>query len=250
MARARKQEPGKSKTAPSDLAEEGIVGLRIIGGKHRGRSLDYSGEHRTRPMKDRVRESLFNLLGTRCTGKHVIDLFAGTGALALEAISRGAKSAIMLERHYPTCQLIEQNVKQLGLEEQAKVSFGNSFLWARKPVVPSDIPWVVFCSPPYEFYESRREETIELLQRLYDASHPRKARSSWSQTSGSISQACPISSAGTFATIRRPVWVFWTNILKKQTRRHERPSHAFCRSPDCRHSSEGNAGAGRARSAH
>jgi 16S rRNA (guanine966-N2)-methyltransferase len=180
MARQRKRGPVKStpekprpaaaQPAPPDPAAEGIVGLRIIGGKHRGRSLDYSGEHRTRPMKDRVRESLFNLLGPRrCIGRHVIDLFAGTGALALEAISRGATSAIMLERHYPTCQLIEQNARQLGLEAQAKVSFGNTFLWARKLVAPSDIPWVVFCSPPYDFYESRREEMLELLQRLYDA---------------------------------------------------------------------------------
>lgn len=184
MARQRKRGPVKprspkpgsqesgqaeSPSTPADPVEEGIVGLRIIGGKHRGRSLDYSGEHRTRPMKDRVRESLFNLLGTRCIGRHVIDLFAGTGALALEALSRGASSAILLERHYPTCQLIEQNVRELGLEAQAKVSFGNSFLWARKPIGPSEIPWIVFCSPPYDFYESRRDEMLELLLRLYAA---------------------------------------------------------------------------------
>ncbi len=60
--------------------------LRIIGGVHRGRKLEYSGDPRTRPMKDRVREAVFNLLGPDVAGKYVIDLFAGTGALGLEAL--------------------------------------------------------------------------------------------------------------------------------------------------------------------
>src|SRR4029453_14397542 len=85
------------------------VGLRIVGGKLRGRALAYSGDEPTRPMKDRVREAVFNLLGPGVQGAHALDLFAGTGALGLEAISRGAARATFLERHLPTCRLIEQN---------------------------------------------------------------------------------------------------------------------------------------------
>ena len=83
-----------------------MAGLRIIGGRFRGRKLAYSGDPRTRPMKDRVREALFNLLGRAVEGKTAIDLFAGTGALAFEALSRGAARAVAIELHRPTARLI------------------------------------------------------------------------------------------------------------------------------------------------
>src|SRR4051794_22495694 len=98
-----------SRTAPPRDADEPIVGLRIIGGSFRGRKLKYSGDIRTRPMKDRVREAVFNLLGKQIAGSHAIDLFAGTGALGLEALSRGAARATFIERHFLTAKLIEEN---------------------------------------------------------------------------------------------------------------------------------------------
>ena len=79
--------PGGRKPRPSPHEPAGV---RIIGGRFRGRKILYSGDPRTRPMKDRVREAVFNLLGTAVRGKHALDLFAGTGALGLEALSRGA----------------------------------------------------------------------------------------------------------------------------------------------------------------
>lgn len=144
------------------------VGMRIIGGKHRGRSLTYSGDLRTRPMKDRVREAVFNLIGTDVEQALIIDLFAGTGALALEALSRGAHHAIMIERHHPTTNLIKDNLKTLGLTEQAEVVFGDAFRFTKKfdpdPTNPKYLRrWVVFCAPPYDFYVSREEEMMELL---------------------------------------------------------------------------------------
>src|SRR5262245_175776 len=118
---------------PSSQPDEGpVVGLRIIGGTLRGRRLQYSGDLRTRPMKDRVREALFNLLGPGVKGSHAIDLFAGTGALGLEAISRGAARATLIERHLPTTRLIEQNAAALGVANQIEVVFSDAFLWARR----------------------------------------------------------------------------------------------------------------------
>ena len=72
--------------------------MRIVGGHFRGRKLSYTGDPRVRPMKDRVREALFNLLGPDVKGTFAIDLFGGTGALALEAISRGSSAALIIER--------------------------------------------------------------------------------------------------------------------------------------------------------
>jgi len=158
-----------------------VAGIRIIGGTLRGRLLEYSGDVRTRPMKDRVRESVFNLIGPAVAGTHAIDLFAGTGALGLEALSRGAAWATLIERHHPTTQLIKKNAESLGVQEKCEVIFGDAFLWARKCVAnvsnlkspmsnSASAPWLVFCSPPFDFYESRQQEMLNLLTALWAAS--------------------------------------------------------------------------------
>jgi 16S rRNA (guanine966-N2)-methyltransferase len=139
---------------------------RIIGGTLRGRKLIYTGDARTRPMKDRVREAVFNLVGTGVRGKHVIDLFAGTGALGLEAISRGASGATLVERHFPTADILRQNAKALGVETQSTVLAANTLLWTERwPQLP-DTPWLVFCSPPYSFYIEHAAEMRALLSGL------------------------------------------------------------------------------------
>lgn len=145
------------------------VGLRIVGGQLRGSKLAYSGDLRTRPMKDRLREAVFNLVGPSVVGTHAIDLFAGTGALGLEAISRGAARATLIERHLPTSELIQKNAAALGIGEQVLVVFADAFLWGIKDPPPADRPWLVFCSPPFEFYVSRLDDMLGLIERLYEA---------------------------------------------------------------------------------
>lgn len=117
-------------------------------------------------MKDRVREAVFNLLGPAVAGKHAIDLFAGTGALGFEALSRGAASATFVERHFPTAAGIKKNAEALGVADQCTVLPANTLLWAKRlPKLPA-IPWVVFCSPPYELYVAQMEEVLALLEQL------------------------------------------------------------------------------------
>ncbi len=143
--------------------------MRIIGGRFRGRKLHYTGDPRTRPMKDRLREAVFNLLGPAVRGTHAIDLFAGTGALGLEAVSRGAARATLVERHLPTARVIRGNVAALGVDAVAQVVTASAFRWfARGPDLGS-APWLVFCSPPYEFYVSRAGEMIGLLGQMMAA---------------------------------------------------------------------------------
>jgi 16S rRNA (guanine966-N2)-methyltransferase len=145
--------------------EDAVVGLRIIGGSLRGRRLAYSGDIRTRPMKDRVREAVFNLLGVWVNGSHAIDLFAGTGALGLEAISRGAAKATFIERHLPTANVIKQNAAALGIADRIEVVFGDAFRWTAAFQPDSAGPFTVFCSPPYDFYVERQQEMLELVAR-------------------------------------------------------------------------------------
>ena len=139
--------------------------VRIIGGRLRGRRLAYHGDPRTRPMKDRVREAVFNLVATEVQGKEVLDLFAGTGALGLEAISRGAARAVLIEQHFPTVRLIQANLAAIGVAEQVEVVAGNAFFWAPRLRTPQG-PWLIFCSPPYDFYVERADEMLDLIRSL------------------------------------------------------------------------------------
>src|SRR5262245_9112212 len=150
--------------------DEPVVGLRIIGGSLRGRKLQYSGDVRTRPMKDRVREAVFNLLGPQVAGSHAIDLFAGTGALGLESISRGAAKATFIERHLPTANLIMGNATAFGVAERIRVVFGDAFRWTANFKPEGDQALTVFCSPPYDFYVERRQEMLDLIARWVELS--------------------------------------------------------------------------------
>ena len=135
----------------------------------RGRKLLYSGDPRTRPMKDRVREAVFNLVGPSVVGARVFDLFAGTGAMGLEAISRGAARATMVERHFPTAKLIEQTVADLEVAEQAEVAAGDVFHWARHlPTSGNDERWVVFICPPYALFQEQRDEMLALISHVLE----------------------------------------------------------------------------------
>jgi 16S rRNA (guanine966-N2)-methyltransferase len=164
----RKSAQSDQKREKTDASPAETIGLRIIGGRFRGRKLLYSGQLRTRPMKDRLREAVFNLIGTEISGTHAIDLFAGTGALGLEALSRKATKATFIEQHYPTADIIRKNISTLGMEQQTEIIPGNVFIWAQRHPDLGAAPWLVFCSPPYEFYVSRTAEMLELINGLFN----------------------------------------------------------------------------------
>lgn len=124
-------------------------------------------------MKDRVREVVFNLLGPRVRDKYVIDLFAGTGAIGFEALSRGAVGAHFIEQHYPTARVIKENIRTLGVGDQTQVLTADTFIWARQlDELPRSTPWAVFCSPPYDFFIDRREEMLSLIAGMVEAAPP------------------------------------------------------------------------------
>jgi len=119
-------------------------------------------------MKERVREAVFNLVGPAVKGKLVIDLFSGTGAMGLEALSRGAGRAMLVERRFPAVRMIEQNVEQLGLQEQAIVVPGDAFVWGKRWDPDRPDPWLVFCCPPYEFFIARAGDMLSLCQEMIE----------------------------------------------------------------------------------
>lgn len=156
----------------SQQASADVGKLRIIGGHFRGRQIDYSGDPVTRPMKDLTREACFNLVGGFLEGKAVFDLFAGTGAVGLEAISRGASRAYLVERHIPTVRIVASNVRLLEVESKAEVVTSDTFYWVRQFLGDSANwpvePWAVFCCPPYALFEEKRDDMLIVLHSLVD----------------------------------------------------------------------------------
>jgi 16S rRNA (guanine966-N2)-methyltransferase len=132
MARRRTAKPLEENTH-TDAGRD--TELRIIGGEFRGRRLRYHGDPVVRPMKHRVREAIFNLISTESAGRHVIDLFAGTGALGLEALSRGAASATFIEKHVPSARIVAENVAELGVADRATVRVTSALLWSKRDML-------------------------------------------------------------------------------------------------------------------
>jgi 16S rRNA (guanine966-N2)-methyltransferase len=161
---AKRKPPAKPNRSPDACSTP--VRLRIIGGTFRGRKLQYSGQLSVRPMKDRVREAVFNLIGPSIRGKYAVDLFAGTGAIGLEAISRGATGATFIECHYPTAGTLRENIATLGVQSLCQVVVADTFAWMRQEPCLVRCPWVVFFSPPYDFYVSRPEAMLGLIDTL------------------------------------------------------------------------------------
>ncbi|RWR02391.1 16S rRNA methyltransferase [[Pantoea] beijingensis] len=132
--------------------------IRIIGGQWRGRKLPVPDSTGLRPTTDRVRETLFNWLAPDIQLARCLDCFAGSGALALEALSRHAASATMLELERPVAQQLEKNLATLGTTN-GRVINTNALSWLDKRGEPYNI---VFIDPP--FRKGLLEQTVLLLE--------------------------------------------------------------------------------------
>ena len=127
--------------------------MRIVGGSARGRLLAGPKHEGLRPTADRVRQALFDILGQRVDGDRVLDLYAGTGALALEALSRGARSALLVDRSPEALELCRSNAEALGFADRARIvrrilPAGLAALGGEGELGP---PYdLVFADPPYE----------------------------------------------------------------------------------------------------
>ena len=120
--------------------------LRIIGGDWRGRKLSFPAIEGLRPTSDRVRETLFNWLQMDIPGRRCLDLFAGSGALGLEALSRGAAAVVMVEQNPSAAQQIRQHLQTLGCQS-GLVENDNAFKYLHGEANAFD---VVFIDPPYQ----------------------------------------------------------------------------------------------------
>lgn len=138
--------------------------LRIISGEYGGRLIDTPGTDVTRPMGDRERMAIFNRLRDELPGAVVLDAFAGSGAIGIEALSLGAKSVDFMEKNPQAIRTIKNNLAKLGLTEQGKIT--------KRPAATYDL---IFADPPYDNPQYALVESLVDSLRLggfFVLSHP------------------------------------------------------------------------------
>ena len=153
-----KQRPPKHNTAkrPDDMGS-----LRIIGGSWRGRKLQFPLSEGLRPTGDRIRETLFNWLAPTIEGARCLDLFAGSGALGLEALSRGAASCTFVENAHSAAEVIRQHLQKLDANG-GDVSQMSALRWLENSTENFDI---IFLDPP--FSAGLHAPAIELIEQKH-----------------------------------------------------------------------------------
>jgi len=123
--------------------------MRISAGEHRGRRLQGVKGKATRPTSDLLRQAVFNVLGAQIQGAQVLDLFAGTGSVGLEALSRGAASATFVERDRRAVETLRSNLANLNLTSHARVIAGDVLLALKRFEAAGETFDCIFLDPPY-----------------------------------------------------------------------------------------------------
>lgn len=121
--------------------------MRIIAGEMRGRQLKAVEGMQTRPTSDKVKGAIFNVLGNKIFDARVLDLFAGTGNLALEALSRGSSEAVLVEKRPAAHQVIRENLERVGASHKVKLFMMDAFKYLKK--YPEEVYDLIFLDPPY-----------------------------------------------------------------------------------------------------
>lgn len=145
--------------------------MRIIAGTKKGRKIlspinkgkiTKKGDiEATRPTLDRIKESMFNILGHKVYNSDVLDMFAGTGSLGLEALSRGAKSVVFLEKFKETYDILNENINNLAFNENSQSIIADSFIYLEKLFEKKMSFDIIFVDPPY--LNDMVKESIDLI---------------------------------------------------------------------------------------
>ena len=139
--------------------------VRIVSGSLRGRKLSWNVNPNLRPTPQMVREALFSILGNAVPGRPFFDVFAGTGVVGLEAISRGASRATFVERDFRVAAEIEQHLKEFGVVDRGTIARADVYRWAERWEGPAE-PVNVFFSPPFADFTRRPAEFLALVRQV------------------------------------------------------------------------------------
>ena len=136
--------------------------MRIISGTSKGKKLRSLRGQAIRPTSDRVKESIFNILGQEVDGKYVLDLFAGTGNLGIEALSRGATRTVFVEKERSAVDLIKENLSHCGFEDRVHIMTGEVERAIRLLHRKGEVFDFIFMDPPYR--RGLVQKTLGILQ--------------------------------------------------------------------------------------
>jgi 16S rRNA (guanine966-N2)-methyltransferase len=139
--------------------------MRIIAGEFRGRRLLGPESDTTRPITDRVKQSLFDILAPLIPESRIYDCFSGTGSMGLECLSRGAQHATFFEADRSAGQRLRQNIETLQVANRSQVVAGDLFKWMDRSA-PAERADLVFLDPPYRFLRERQDDLRKLAANI------------------------------------------------------------------------------------
>ncbi len=140
--------------------------IRIVAGRLRGRRLTVTVTDELRPTPQMVREAFFSILGDAIPDRPFYDVFAGTGVVGLEAISRGASNTVFLERDFRLAGAIDKYLKEFGVADKGHVVKADVYRWAERWQPHADVPINVFLSPPFTDLTHRLDDFLNLVAEL------------------------------------------------------------------------------------
>ena len=156
--------------------------LRIASGQLRGRKIEVPAGLTVRPMRSRVRESLFNSIQKHLEAARVLDVFAGSGALGIEAVSRGAKQAVHVEKDPTVGTLLKKNLEVLGIQAQCKIYQADAYRLTKRPA-PGGGFEIIVRDPQLPEYSRPRTPPLRLS--------PQLAESGWIKPGGLLAMEHP-----------------------------------------------------------
>lgn len=145
--------------------------LRIVAGTLRGRKIDCDVTPDLRPTSQRAREALFSILGGYLDGFRFVDVFAGTGVIGIEALSRGATRCLFVEKDARLVSNIEKHLARFGVGLRSDILKVDAYRWAEQFLAPQE-PTLVFISPPFPDFEARPDDLHKLVENLTKALVP------------------------------------------------------------------------------
>jgi 16S rRNA (guanine966-N2)-methyltransferase len=145
--------------------------IRIVAGSLRGRKLTCTVSANLRPTPQMVREALFSILGNAVPDRPFIDIFAGTGVVGLEAVSRGASTVTFIERDFRLIGDLERHIDEFGVGPQARIARTDVYRWIERWQAP-DEPVTVFLSPPFRDFENRLDDLLNVIGQLQQRVSP------------------------------------------------------------------------------
>ena len=140
----------------------GGLGVRVISGSARGLKLNTPGDDRVRPTTDRVKESMFNIIQDWVYDSQVLDLFAGSGALGIEALSRGASQAVFCDNSLDSIKIIKSNIEKARVVDRSQIVRGDFKRCLRDMEAKNQSFDMIFVDPPY--YEGLFEEVLDTIR--------------------------------------------------------------------------------------